>query len=225
MSRRIKMKNQKTKKLALSAILIAMGTAISLVCEFIPFLNLPFGGTITIASLLPIVIIGYLYGPAWGFGSAFVYSLLQIVVGLKTVSALFTPTSDSYMGIAVAFGVVLLDYVAAFTSVGLSSLFRKMKKPAAAIAVGCVVGLFACYFFHVVSGALFYGAWAEWFFTDTVIKDLSVSKAIMENFSGAGLATVYSLVYNGCYMIPEIVITTVVGALIANVPIIKKNRA
>ena len=225
MSRRIKMKNQKTKKLALSAILIAMGTAISLVCEFIPFLNLPFGGTITIASLLPIVIIGYLYGPAWGFGSAFVYSLLQIVVGLKTVSALFTPTSDSYMGIAVAFGVVLLDYVAAFTSVGLSSLFRNMKKPAAAIAVGSIVGLLACYFFHVVSGALFYGAWAEWFFTDTVIKDLSVSKAIMENFSGAGLATVYSLVYNGCYMIPEIVITTVVGALIANVPIIKKNRA
>ena len=218
------MKNLKTKKLVTSAILIAMGTAISLVCEFIPFLNLPFGGTITIASLLPIVVVGYMFGPAWGFGAAFVYSLLQIVVGLKTVSALFTPASDSFMGIGVAFGVVILDYIAAFTSVGLSSLFRGIKRPAAAIAVGSIVGLFACYFFHFLSGALFYGAWAEWFFTETVAGDFAISKAILEKFSGASLAAVYSAVYNGCYMIPEIVITTVVGAIVANVPIIKKNR-
>jgi len=220
----VKMKNQKTKKLVTSAILIAMGTAISFFCEFIPFLNLPFGGTITIASLLPIVIIGYMYGPAWGLGSAFVYSLLQILVGFKTVGALFTPTSDSYMGIGIAFGVILLDYICAYTSVGISSLFRKMKSPVAAIAVGSIVGLIACYLFHVLSGALFYGAWAEWFFTDTVVKDFALSRSIMENFSGAGLATIYSFVYNGCYMIPEIVITTVIGAIVANLPVIKKNK-
>ncbi len=201
-----------------------MGTAISLVCEFIPFLNLPFGGTITIASLLPIVIIGYMYGPGWGFGSAFVFSLLQMLVGFKTVGALFTPTSDSYMGIGVAFGVILLDYICAFTSVGLSSLFRNMKRPAAAIALGSVVGLLACYFFHFLSGTLFYGAWAEWFFTDTIVKDFAVSKAIMNNFSGTGLAAIYSAVYNGCYMIPEIVITTVVGAVVGTLPVIKRNR-
>ena len=219
------MNNPKTKKLVTSAVLIAMGTAISLVCEFIPFLNLPFGGTITVASLLPIVIIGYMYGRAWGFGAAFVYSLLQIAVGMKTVSALFTPTSDSFMGIGVAFGVIALDYIAAFTSVGLSSLFRNIKRPALAVAVGSVVGLLACYFFHFVSGALFYGAWAEWFFTDTVAGDFAISKAILENFSGGALAAIYSAVYNGCYMIPEIVITAVVGAIVANVPMIKKNKA
>ncbi len=219
------MKNQKTKKIVTCAVLIAMGTAISFVCEFIPFLNLPFGGTITVASLLPLVLIGYMFGPAWGFGSAFIYSLLQMIVGFKTVGALFTPTSDSYMGIGIAFGVVLLDYVCAFTSVGISSFFRGIKSPAAAIAVGSIVGLLACYFFHFLSGALFYGAWAEWFFTDTIAKDFAISRAIMKNFSGAGLAAIYSLVYNGCYMIPEIVITAVVGAAIANVPIIRKNRA
>ena len=206
------------------AILIAMGTAISLFCEFIPFLNLPFGGTITIASLLPIVLIGYMFGPIWGFGSAFVFSLFQIIVGIKTVGALFTPTSDSYMGIAIAFGVLLLDYILAFTSVGLSSLFRNMKTPAAAVAVGSIVGLLACYFFHFVSGALFYGAWAEWFFTDTVFKDFSISRAIMERFSGASLAAIYSFIYNGCYMIPEIIITASVGAAVANVPFIRNNR-
>ncbi|MBR3423942.1 MAG: energy-coupled thiamine transporter ThiT [Clostridia bacterium] len=218
------MKNTRTKKLVTSAILIAMGTAISLFCEFIPFLNLPFGGTITVASLLPLVIIGYMYGPAWGFGSAFVYSLLQILVGFKTVGALFTPTSDSYMGIAVAFGVILLDYILAFTSVGISSFFRNMKKPVAAIVVGSIVGLAVCYAFHVLSGALFYGVWAEWFFTDTLFKDFSVSRWIMDNFSGAGLSTVYSVIYNGCYMIPEIVITAVVGAVVAVFPVIEKNK-
>ena len=218
------MNDSKTKKLVTSAILIALGTAISFVCEFIPFLNLPFGGTITIASLLPLVVIGYMYGPAWGFGSAFVYSLLQMLVGFKTVGALFTPTDESYMGIAVAFGVLLFDYVLAFTSVGISSLFRNMKSPAAAIAVGSIAGLLACYLFHFISGALYYGLWAEWFFTDTAIKDLAVSKWIMSTFSGKGLAMVYSLVYNGCYMIPEILITAVVGAIAGRSGLIKKTH-
>ena len=188
----------KTKKLVTCAILIALGTAITLVCAFIPFLNLPFGGMITIASLLPLVIIGYMYGPAWGFGSAFVFSLLQMLVGFKTVGALFTPSDESYMGIGVALGVIFIDYILAFTSVGISSFFRNLKKPAAAIALGSFVGLLACYFFHFLSGMIFYGAWAEWFFTDTVIKDFAISKSIMENFSGTGLAAIYSAVYNGC---------------------------
>ncbi|MBQ3866295.1 MAG: energy-coupled thiamine transporter ThiT, partial [Clostridia bacterium] len=149
------MNNQKTKKLVVSAMMVALGTAISWLCEMIPFLNLPFGGTITIASLLPVVLVGYLYGPAWGFGSAFVYSLLQMAIGYQTVAGLFTPSSDSYMGVTNALMILLLDYILAFTSVGLSSLFRKMK-PLPALVVGSIVGLFACYVFHVISGAIFY---------------------------------------------------------------------
>lgn len=91
------MRQDKTKKLVTSAMLIALGTAISFVSEWIPFLNLPFGGTITLASLLPLVLISYLYGIGWGVGSAFVYSLLQMAVGFRTVSALFIPDSDSYI--------------------------------------------------------------------------------------------------------------------------------
>ncbi len=218
------MKNPNVKKLVTSAVLIALGSAVSFVCEWIPFLNLPFGGTITIASLLPIVIIGYMYGAGWGFGSAFVYSLIQMLIGFNTIAKLFNPVSDEFMGIGIAFGVLILDYVLAFTSVGLSSLFRKMKKPAAAIAVGSIVGLFACYFFHFVSGYLFYGAWAEWFFGDTIIKDFAVSKAILENFSGNKLAAIYSAVYNGCYMIPEIVITTVIGVIISPLKMIRQGK-
>ena len=218
------MAKRKTNKLVTSAMMIALGTAVSLVCEYIPFLNLPFGGTITFASLLPLVIIGYLYGPGWGFGSAFVYAIMQMAVGFRTVGALFTPGSDSFMGIGVAFGVILLDYLLAFTSVGISSLFRGIRRPAGAIVLGTAAGLLACYFFHTVSGMLFYGAWAEWFFTETVFGELAVGKWILERFSGFGLAAVYSLVYNGCYMIPEILITMVCGAAVASMPQIQEGR-
>lgn len=213
----------KTKQLVTSAMMIALGTAISFLCEMIPFLNLPFGGTITIASLLPLVLIGYLYGPAWGFGSSFVYSLIQMAIGYRTVAGLFTPTSDSYMGARNALFILLLDYVLAYTAVGLASIFRKLK-PLPALVWGSITGLLACYLFHVLSGAVFYGAWAEWFFTDTVAQNFAVSGWIMENLSGAKLAVAYSIVYNGCYMIPEIIITAVAGAGISAVPTLMREK-
>ena len=211
------------RKLVTSAMLIAIGTAISLVCELIPFLNLPFGGTITICSLLPLVVISWMYGLGWGFGSAFVYSLLQIAVGVRTVSALFLPNSESYMGsVWLALAIVALDYILAFTSVGLGGIFRKMKSKTAALVLGSVAALTVCYAFHVLSGALFYGAWAEWFFTDTVVADWEISKSIMSSYSGASLALIYSIIYNGCYMIPEIVITSVGAAAVSALPVVKK---
>ena len=217
------MKQSNVKKLVLSAMMIALGTAISFVCEMIPFLNLPFGGTITIASLLPVILVGYFYGPAWGFGSAFVFSLMQMAIGYQTVAGLFTPSSDSYMGAKNAILILLLDYICAFTVVGVASFFRKMK-PLPALVVGSLVATLACYLFHVLSGAIFYGTWAEWFFTDTVAKDFALSKWIMAHMSGKGLATAYSFVYNGCYMIPEMVITAVAGGAVSAIPALMKEK-
>ena len=54
------------KRITVSAIMIAISAVIYIVCGFIPFLNFSFGGTITIASLLPIIIISYMYGVKWG---------------------------------------------------------------------------------------------------------------------------------------------------------------
>ncbi len=218
------MRKDKTKKLVTSAMLIALGSAISLVSEWIPFLNLPFGGTITLASLLPLVLISYLYGVKWGLGSAFVYSLIQMAIGFKTVSALFIPTSDSYMGsVLVAFLILLLDYVFAYTSVGFAGVFRNRLSKKWAVCFGSILGLFLCYFFHVLSGAIFYGAWAEWFFVESAAKDLAISSWVMKTFSGAGLAAVYSIVYNGLYMLPEIVITAVAGFAVTKIPSLKKD--
>ncbi len=203
--------------------LIAIATAISLICEYIPFLNLPFGGTITIASTLPVIAISYMYGLKWGFASSFVYALIQIAVGTKTVAALFTPADDGTVAFGVAIGVILIDYILAFTSLGLGGIYGKFMNKKGALVLGSVTALLCCYFFHFLSGALYYGAWAEWFFTDTVLADLSISKYIMQNFSGAGLASIYSLVYNGCYMIPEIVITAIVAVPISMIKQVKRE--
>ena len=206
--------------------MIAIATVIALICDYIPFLNLPFGGTITIASMLPIIIVSYMFGVKWGLFTAFTYSIVQIIISLThgasgTVAGLFLP--DSGFTVIMGIIIILLDYIAAYTSLGLGGIFRNViKNKTASLVVGGTVALLCCYAFHVLSGAIFYCQWAEWFFTDTIIKDWAVSKAIMRDLSGASLALVYSIIYNGCYMIPEIIITAGVGAAVSIIPQIKK---
>ena len=72
------------------------------------------------------------------------------------------------------------------------------------------------YLVHIVSGAIFYGAYAEWFFTQEGFY--SIGEKILGTFSGSSLAIAYSIFYNGLYMVPEIIITTVVAAILGSVP-------
>lgn len=203
--------------------LIAVASVLALVSEFIPFLQLRFGGTLTLASMLPIILISYMYGLKWGLGSAAVYAVIQIFMGFKTVAALFTPDSDSYMALWMAICVVLLDYFLAYTSLGLGGIFARKKGGCLRLVLGGVVAQVICYAFHVLSGFLFYGAWADWFFTESAAKDLAISGWIMEHLSGRGLALLYSLIYNALYMLPEIVLTAAVAALIYRIPAVSKN--
>lgn len=214
---------QTTRRLVTSAMLIAVASVLALVSEFIPFLQLRFGGTLTLASMLPIILISYMYGLKWGLGSAAVYAVIQIFMGFKTVAALFTPDSDSYMALWMAICVVLLDYFLAYTSLGLGGIFARKKGGCLRLVLGGVVAQVICYAFHVLSGFLFYGAWADWFFTESAAKDLAISDWIMEHLSGRGLALLYSLIYNALYMLPEIVLTAAVAALIYRIPAVSKN--
>lgn len=214
---------QTTRRLVTSAMLIAVASVLALVSEFIPFLQLRFGGTLTLASMLPIILISYMYGLKWGLGSAAVYAVIQIFMGFKTVAALFTPDSDSYMALWMAICVVLLDYFLAYTSLGLGGIFARKKGGCLRLVLSGVVAQVICYAFHVLSGFLFYGAWADWFFTESAAKDLAISGWIMEHLSGRGLALLYSLIYNALYMLPEIVLTAAVAALIYRIPAVSKN--
>ena len=204
--------------------MLALAMVLAMVCALIPFLNLPFGGGFTVASMLPIVIISYMYGMKWGFFSAGIYSVIQIVMDLylgkgSTLIALFMPNSDDYMGIGAAIAILIIDYFVAYTLLGFGGAFRKMKNKTLALTLGVVLALSLRYLAHIVSGYIFYGAWAEWFFTQE--NFYAIGGWILDTFSGEGLAIVYSMFYNGLYMIPEIVITSVAAVVVSKLPVIK----
>lgn len=209
------MKKQSTVRLVESALLIAIAAVLELISKALG-LELPFGGTITLASMFPIVLIAYKYGTKWGLLSGFTYSLVQMLLGAKTVSAMFLP-GDDQMVLWQAICICLLDYVLAYTLLGLGGIFKgKFKKPAAELALGAFVALLLRYLVHIVSGAIFYGAYAEWFFTQEGFY--SIGEKILGTFSGSSLAIAYSIFYNGLYMVPEIILTTVVAAILGSVP-------
>lgn len=205
------MKN--TKKLATCAMLVALSTALAIVSLIIP-LQLPFGGSVTLASMLPVVIAAYMYGTKWGIGTAFVFAFIQMVLGGKTVAAFFMP-GDSQMYWLFAVTVCLIDYILAYTVLGLAGIFsKKIKNAPLSACVGGAFSTFLRYICHTISGAIFFGVWAEGFFADWgPFAGTAFGNWVMQNLDGNSLAWFYSLVYNGLYMIPEIIITSV-GAYI-----------
>ena len=209
------MKKESTVRLVESALLIAIAAVIELISKALG-LELPFGGTVTLASMFPIVLIAYKYGTKWGLLSGFTYSIVQMLLGVKVVSAMFLP-GDGQMAVWQAICVCLLDYVLAYTVLGFGGIFKgKFKKSAGELALGAFVALLLRYLVHIVSGAIFYGAWAEWFFSQEGFY--SIGEKILGTFSGTSLSIIYSIFYNGLYMVPEIIITTVVAAILGAVP-------
>lgn len=203
-----------TLRLVETGILLAIATVLSVIQPF----QLPFGGGITIASMLPIVLISYRHGIKWGMFSAFVYSILQMLTGFATVKGFFVPEEHALLA---GIGIVLMDYVAAYTILGVGGMFRNKLKPVPALCLGTVVALLLRYLVHIISGAVFFGAWAEWFFTQEGFY--AVGAKIMDTFSGAGLAVVYSIFYNGLYMVPEIIITAIAAFVIGRIPAIARK--
>ena len=220
------MNQQKVKRLTVSAMMLALSTVLAVVCAYIPFLNLPFGGGFTVASMLPIVLVSYMYGVKWGFFTSACYSGIQILLSLTqgaggTVMALFMPAGDSFMGYGKGILIILIDYIVAYTVLGIGGIFRnRFKSKTAALVLGVVLALSLRYIAHIISGYIFYGAWAEWFFTQDGFY--SVGGFILDSFSGRMLSLVYSVFYNGLFMIPEIIITSIAAVAVSRLPQIKK---
>lgn len=178
------MSQSKTKSLVECAIMIALATVLSM----IKLAELPYGGSITIASMLPIAIIAYRRGMGWGLGSAFVYGIVQQLLGLNSLS--YVTTWQSIVA------VILLDYIVAFTVIGFAGIFRnKIENQALGLTLGCVFVSILRYICHVISGA-------------TVWAGLSIP-------TQAALS--YSFIYNATYMLPECIILAVTAVYIGSV--------
>lgn len=204
-------KKSKTFRLTVTAVMIALGTVLSMVKLY----ELPYGGSVTLFSMLPLLMVGYMFGVKWGVFSGFVYGVLQCVLGSLTS----TPFA-SQSAVNVVF-IILLDYLVAFAVIGTSGMFKKkIKNTAASFALGSFVAMLLRFVSHFISGVLFFGTWAEWYFTQEGFP--AWGQKILDSFGGFKLSMIYSFIYQASYLIPEIIITVVVGVIIANIKPIKK---
>ena len=147
------------------------------------------GGSVTLFSMVPIIGVGVMFGTKWGLCTSISYSVIQMMFGF------YPPPTQTFMSFLL---VVLLDYVIAFGVLGLSGLFyRIFKRHRFSIPLSGFIVTFMRYVCHILSGVLIWGVYAEE--GQTVLM--------------------YSLIYNGTYMIPEILLTTAALAFLSKMRI------
>jgi len=117
----------------------AIAIACAFVLSYIRIIRFPNGGSITVASMLPLFIFAYISGPRAGMAAGLCYGLLQFI-------------QDMFFVHWVQF---LLDYPIAFAMLGLAGLFRKN------LYLGAAVGGAARFFCHFLSGVVFFGSYAN----------------------------------------------------------------
>lgn len=162
----------------------AMLVAVAVVIDLIPFPKWPQGGSVSLC-MIPIVFCSYRNGLAWGLASGFVLSAVQMITGF------YLPPAGDVLSIILC---ILLDYLLAFTLLGSAELFRKLcgKYRVAGYAVGTVAAGLIRYLCSFLSGILIWGSYAP---------------------EGTPV-WIYSLTYNGSYMIPNTIIAAVVIVLL-----------
>lgn len=190
------MKKQNIIRLTETAVFIALAVALSMVKIY----KLPLGGSVTLVSMLPICILSFRYGVKWGFFSSFIYSLFQLMFGI---------TMDGILGWGLTpvmlVGCVLLDYIVAFTVLGIAGIFKKFGEKG--LYAGLVIAFLLRFVSHVASGYLIFAYLDQW--------DI-FGKA----FENAPL--LYSICYNGTYLLPELIITIAVVVVLMRFTAVKK---
>lgn len=185
--------NTKTFRLVFSALMVAVSTVLSIFA-----FELPFGGSITIFSMVPLVLVAQMYGFGWGFLTCAVYGLVQMVLGLKNFG---------YVSGAVAYAVVFLfDYVLAFAMISLSSLTRKLKNRSVAAGLGAFIGCLGRFVCHFVSGSTVWGEYAKGWEAPAFISSSLLEPAL--------LPFTYSFTYNCIFMLPETFLTVIGSAIL-----------
>ncbi len=148
---------QTTQKLTVSAVMIALSTVLSLIKP----VDLPFGGSVTPLSMLPVMLLPIMYGAKWGFFACFVNSVVQMLLSVaEVVSWGLTPI--------VLISCILLDYILAYSVLGTIGFFRAKGK--SLIIVGAVTALALRLLCHFLSGVVLFGD-----FTNGLLSGLWIS--------------------------------------------------
>lgn len=147
-----------TKQLVFSAVAMALGFAAS----YIKLLHMPWGGSVTLCSMLFVVLVGYWYGPKIGLTVGFAYGVLQFLQGGG--SYILSPLQ------------ACMDYILAFAALGLSGLFYKKAN---GLIKGYILAVFVRGLFHTIGGYLY---WMD-YMPDNFPKSLSAIYPFAYNYS------------------------------------------
>ena len=185
------MKQTKLRTLIECALMVALSIVLGMVVIY----EGPFGGSVTLFSMVPLLLVSFRHGVKWGLGSAFVYSVVNMLLGIKNLTYMPTPSA--------VVACILLDYTIAFTVIGLAGMLRNVKftKNDTANSIlstfsGTATVLVLRFICHIVSGAvLWYSLTQGWYADDPT--------HIVNQYG----AWMYSLIYNSTFMVPEIVLT------------------
>ena len=192
------MKKNTTKMLVEGAMMLALAIVLSLLTPFQKIL--PFGGSITLVSMLPICIFSIKYGVKKGLGVSLLFAVFQFAQGT---------IKDGLFGWGLTPGMlitcIVLDYFLAYTVLGFAGFAR--KKGLAGWITGVVVALTMRFLCHFFSGVYVFGS------TGKIWEQLDF---VAEN------KYVYSLMYNGAYMLPEIILTVLVTVILFKIPQVRK---
>lgn len=183
------MKKSKTLTLVEGAVMVALATVLS----YIRVYKLPWGGSITLLSMLPIAVYSIRRGVKAGLGAAFVFSLVQLIQG--AVDGLFSWGLTPVMLIA----CILLDYILAFTVLGFAGIFR--NKGAVGKLFGTMFALLLRFACHFASGVIIWKSFGE----------------LWDGFSTDN-TYLYSFLYNGSYMLPEMIFTGIGAYILFKIP-------
>lgn len=178
------MRNKRLLCLTECAVMVALAFGLS----FVKLWQMPLGGSVTLCSMLPILLIAIKYGPAVGLGTGFVYSLTQLAQG-------FMEGDISYAaGEAGVFIVAMLfDYIVPYTVLGIAGILGKETRWTPIAGMSIAVGLrFIC---HYITGVTI---WAQW---------------TPDGWS----SWIYSAAYNGGYLLPDLAICLAAAIAILNV--------
>lgn len=177
-------KKQKIRRIVETALMLALSTILA----ELAVVKFPFGGSVTIFSQVPMVVISYRYGVKWGIFSGLAMGVIQTLFGLGNFA---------YVSGIVAYLILLLaDYIIAFGSLGLGGMFRNViKNQPVSIALGGAVVSVIRFLCHFISGVTIWGDYTN----------------------GAKGVWLYSLEYNGGYMLPELIITVIGCAVLGAV--------
>ena len=180
-------KQVKGRAHTMSVVYAAVCIALAFGLSYVKFYDAPYGGSITMFSLLPIAFYSYMFGVRRGTMSGFIYGLLQTL-------------QNPWIVHPVQF---ILDYILPFALVGtFGGLFRKtfnkislnaVVKDGIALACGIFLGVIARFICHFISGAVYFGEYMP------------------AEFDNVWL---YSFVYQCTYVLPDGAISMVGAVLV-----------